>query len=70
MKNEFLPNDPLEERIDAEALDFKECLDESVLMSKHAVVNRAPVMTAWATVVAERLNFKRTEALSIGKCLP
>lgn len=24
-------------------------------------------MTAWATVVAERLGFKREEALSIGK---
>lgn len=37
-----------------------------VLKSKAAVVNRAPVMTAWATVVAERMGFKREEALSIG----
>ena len=29
-------------------------------------MNRAPVMTAWATVVAERMGFKREEALSIG----
>jgi len=28
-------------------------------------VNRAPVMTAWATVVAEKLSFGREEALSI-----
>ncbi|KAI6105781.1 hypothetical protein F5141DRAFT_1006834, partial [Pisolithus sp. B1] len=30
-----------------------------------AVVNRAPVMTAWAMVVAERLGFDREESLSI-----
>lgn len=30
-------------------------------------VNRAPVMTAWAMVVAERMGFKREEALSIGR---
>ncbi|KAJ2936939.1 hypothetical protein H1R20_g179, partial [Candolleomyces eurysporus] len=45
--------------------DFNEVLDEDILKSKFIVVNRAPVMTAWATVVAERLNFKREEALSI-----
>lgn len=36
------------------------------LASKFVLVNRAPVMMAWATVVAERLHFKRDEALSIG----
>lgn len=35
-------------------------------MTKSTVVNRAPLMTAWATVVAERLGFEREEALSIG----
>lgn len=34
---------------------------------KAAVVNRAPVMSAWATIVAERMGFRREEALSIGK---
>ena len=34
---------------------------------KYTVVNRAPVMMAWAFVVAERLGFQREEALSIGK---
>lgn len=29
------------------------------------MTNRAPILTAWATVVAERLGFKRVEALSI-----
>jgi hypothetical protein len=47
-------------------LDFNEVVDEDLLKTKYIVVNRAPVMTAWATVVAERLNFKREEALSIG----
>lgn len=36
-------------------------------MGKSVVVNRAPVMSAWATVVAERMGFKREEALSIGE---
>ena len=35
-------------------------------MTKSTVVNRAPVMTAWATLVAERMHFTREEALSIG----
>ncbi|KAK4046421.1 hypothetical protein OIV83_006080 [Microbotryomycetes sp. JL201] len=36
---------------------------------KSVITNRAPVMTAWATIVAERLGFSRQEALSIGKQL-
>ena len=32
-------------------------------------INRAPVLTLWAAVVAERLGFKREEALSLGKAL-
>lgn len=35
-------------------------------MGKKVVVNRAPVMVAWCTIVAERLGFNRQEALSIG----
>lgn len=32
-------------------------------------INRAPVLTLWAAVVAERLGFKREEGLSLGKAL-
>jgi hypothetical protein len=32
-------------------------------------VNRAPVLTLWASVVAERLGFDRRAALSLGKAL-
>lgn len=32
-------------------------------------VNRAPVMTLWAAVVAERLGFDRDEALTLGKAV-
>jgi len=55
-----------------ESLDFHEILDEDALKHKFTVVNRAPVMMAWASVVAERLGFSRSEALSIGMafCLP
>jgi hypothetical protein len=33
-------------------------------------VNRAPLMTAWAFVVAERTGFRQSEALSIGRWPP
>jgi hypothetical protein len=32
-------------------------------------INRAPVLTLWASVVAERLGFKHDEAISLGKAL-
>jgi hypothetical protein len=32
-------------------------------------INRAPVLTLWAAVVAERMGFKQDEALSLGKAL-
>lgn len=35
---------------------------------KSTVVNRAPLLTAWAMIVAERIGFDREEALSIGRC--
>ncbi|GAA5983283.1 hypothetical protein JCM5350_005867 [Sporobolomyces pararoseus] len=46
-------------------LDFDEIEFEEGLVKKSVIVNRAPVMNAWATVVAERLGFSRQEALSI-----
>jgi hypothetical protein len=33
------------------------------------LINRAPVLTLWTAVVAERLGFKPDEALSLGKAL-
>jgi len=33
------------------------------------LINRAPVLTLWASVVAERLGFDRKEALSLGKAV-
>jgi hypothetical protein len=33
------------------------------------LVNRAPVLTLWAAVVAERLGFDRDEALTLGRAL-
>ncbi|KAG0709713.1 hypothetical protein DFH29DRAFT_885492 [Suillus ampliporus] len=63
--NEFLPDGPPDEAAAYGSLEFNEVLDEAVLKTKSTVVNRAPLMTAWATVVAERLGFERQEALSI-----
>lgn len=37
------------------------------MKQKRILVNRAPVLTLWAAVVAERLGFDREEALSLGK---
>ncbi|KDQ20674.1 hypothetical protein BOTBODRAFT_26689 [Botryobasidium botryosum FD-172 SS1] len=64
--NEDLPDGPTSEGARYGNMDFEEILDEELLKSKRCVVNRTPVMAAWATVVAERLGFKREEALSIG----
>ncbi|KAF9464476.1 hypothetical protein BDZ94DRAFT_1162134 [Collybia nuda] len=63
--NELLPNGPIDEAARYGNHVFDEILDEQILMTKSTVVNRAPLMTAWATVVAERIGFKREEALSI-----
>ncbi|KAH9006807.1 hypothetical protein EDB86DRAFT_2868408 [Lactarius hatsudake] len=64
-RNEFLPGPPADEGATLGSLDFHELLDQDALKHKSAVVNRAPVMMAWACVVAERLGFSREEALSI-----
>src|SRR5262249_21343419 len=37
--------------------------------AKTISINRAPVLTLWAAVVAERLGFDEDEALSLGKAL-
>lgn len=47
---------------------FHEVLDLAALRGRFAYVNRAPIMTAWTTVVLERLGFQRREALSLGRC--
>jgi hypothetical protein len=33
------------------------------------LINRTPVLTLWATVVAGRLGFSREETLSLGKAI-
>ena len=39
-------------------------------MTEHKIlINRAPVLTLWATIVAERLGFDHDEALSLGKAV-
>jgi len=38
-------------------------------MARIISINRAPVLTLWAAVVAERLGFEEEEALSLGKAL-
>lgn len=47
---------------------FNEILDQTLLQGRYAVVNRAPVMTVWATILLEKLNFSRPEALSLAHC--
>jgi hypothetical protein len=39
------------------------------MTSKTITINRAPVLTLWAEVVAERLGFDEDEGLSLGKAL-
>ena len=40
-----------------------------VTAANKSLINRAPVLTLWAAVVAERLGFNHDEALSLGKAL-
>jgi hypothetical protein len=42
---------------------------ETQMTANKILINRAPVLTLWASVVAERLGFKHDEALSLGKAL-
>jgi hypothetical protein len=37
--------------------------------SRTIYINRAPVLTLWAAVVAERLGFRRDEALTLGRAV-
>jgi type II secretory pathway component PulK len=37
--------------------------------TKTISINRAPVLTLWAAVVAERLGFDQDEALTLGKAV-
>lgn len=37
------------------------------MAATHVTVNRAPVLTLWAAVVAQRLGFERAEALTLGR---
>ena len=39
----------------------------STVGATHVTVNRAPVLTLWAAVVARRLGFEREEALTLGR---
>lgn len=39
------------------------------MASQKIKINRAPVLTLWAVLVAERLGFKPEEALTLAKCL-
>jgi len=47
------------------SLEIKEITDPEALIPVSITTNRAPVKTAWAFVVSERLGFDRQEALSI-----
>ncbi|KAF9055396.1 hypothetical protein BDZ89DRAFT_1055989 [Hymenopellis radicata] len=62
--NELLPG-PTDEAATYGSMEFNEVLDEENLRRRSAIINRAPIMTAWSMIVAERQGFKREEALSI-----
>ena len=43
--------------------------NEVTIAGNTILINRAPVLTLWGAVVAERLGYGGDEALSLGKCL-
>jgi hypothetical protein len=42
---------------------------ETIVASRTITINRAPVLTLWAAVVAELLGFDRDEALTLGRAV-
>jgi hypothetical protein len=42
---------------------------EEIIMADTIKINRAPVLTLWGVIVAERLGYKHDEALTLGKAL-
>jgi hypothetical protein len=44
-------------------------LQEEFIMADTIKINRAPVLTLWGVIVAERLGYKHDEALTLGKSL-
>jgi hypothetical protein len=40
-----------------------------IVAAKTVTINRAPVLTLWAAIVAERLGFNRLEALTLGRAV-
>jgi hypothetical protein len=48
---------------------FRAGLDEPFVTTTSVLVNRAPVLTLWAAIVAERLGFDRATALTLGKAV-
>lgn len=40
-----------------------------MIQNRTFYINRAPVLTLWAAVVAERLGFRRDEALTLGRAV-
>ena len=38
-------------------------------MAKKVQINRAPVLTLWAAIVAQRFGFNKKEALTLGKAV-
>lgn len=45
------------------------CLPVYMQARKAIMINRAPVLTLWAAIVAERLGFARDEALTLGRAV-
>src|SRR5215207_8977825 len=45
------------------------CLGVNQMANKKIKINRAPVLTLWAAVVAERLGYEEETALTLGKAV-
>ncbi|KAJ9120328.1 hypothetical protein QFC24_005282 [Naganishia onofrii] len=69
--NPLIPGDPALRKgrkaveYDVSDFDFKEIHDIEEIRAQTVVTNRAPCMTAWAYIIAEKMGFDRLEALSL-----
>jgi hypothetical protein len=49
--------------------DYKRSRGGQAMATYTVTINRAPVLTLWATVVAERLGYDHEAALTLGKAV-
>ena len=59
----------IREKIEVLEKEMSRIIGAGSMAQEPILINRAPVLTLWSSVVAERLGFDRKEALSLAKAV-